>query len=202
MNMIFGTGPHTDMKMEQNQLYGYILLFSLLFSFVVVNHLLFTCSFCFTTHSILIIILQPSQNEPRPLASDAGEAVAMAQEVVKSMLAKGYVLGKDTLSQAKAFDESHQVSATAAAKVAELNQKIGLTDKIGAGVDAIKSVDERYHISETTKSAVSATGRAAASAAQTVVNSSYFSKGAMWLSGALNRAAQAAADAGNRGGRQ
>ncbi|KAH7522896.1 hypothetical protein ACOSP7_018081 [Xanthoceras sorbifolium] len=139
---------------------------------------------------------QPSQR--RPLVSDAGEAVAM----MKTMLAKGYVLGKDALSQAKAFDESHQVSAAAAAKVAELNQKIGFTDKIGAGVEVAKSVDEKYHISETTKSAVTATGRAAAAAANTVVNSSYFSKGALWVSGALNRAAQAAADLGSHGGRQ
>ncbi|XP_031277504.1 binding partner of ACD11 1-like [Pistacia vera] len=133
-----------------------------------------------------------------PFVSDAGEALAMAQEVVKTMLAKGYVLGKDTLSQAKDFDESHQVSATAAAKVSELNQKIGLSDKIGAGVEAVKSVDGKYHISETTRSAVSATGRAAAAAATTVVNSSYFSNGALWVSDALNRAAKAAADLGSR----
>ncbi|KAK3223085.1 hypothetical protein Dsin_010110 [Dipteronia sinensis] len=135
---------------------------------------------------------QPSQR--RPLVEDAGEAVAMAQEVVKTMLTKGFVLGKDALNQAKAFDESHHVSATAAGKVAELNQKFGLIDKIGAGVEAVKSVDEKYHISETTKSAVSA-------AANTVINSSYFSKGALWVSGALNQAAQAAADLGGRAGR-
>lgn len=133
-----------------------------------------------------------------PFVSDAGEAAAMAQEVVKSMLAKGYVLGKDALSQAKAFDESHQVSATAAAKFSELNQKMGLTDKIGAGVEAVKSVDEKYHISDTTRAAVSATGRAAAAAAVTVVNSSYFSKGALWVSDALSRTAKAAADLGSR----
>ncbi|KAK4841513.1 hypothetical protein QYF36_005690 [Acer negundo] len=132
---------------------------------------------------------QPSQRSP--LVEDAGEAVAMAQEVVKTMLTKGYVLGKDALRQAKAFDESHQVSASAAGKVAELNEKFGLIDKIGAGVEAAKSVDEKYHISETTKSAVSA-----------VINSSYFSKGALWLSGALNQAAQAAADLGSRDGKQ
>ena len=115
------------------------------------------------------------------------------------MLARGYVLGKDALSKAKAFDESHQVSATAAARVSEFSDRIGLTDKICAGVEAVKSVDQRYHVSDTTKSAVSATGRTAAAAANAVVNSSYFSKGAFWLSGALSRAAQAAADLGGRG---
>lgn len=115
------------------------------------------------------------------------------------MLGKGYVLGKDALSKAKAFDESHQVSATAAAKVAELSERIGLTDKICVGVDAVRSVDERYHVSENTKSAISAAGRTAAAAANAVVSSSYFSKGALWVSGALDRAAKAAADIGNRG---
>lgn len=125
----------------------------------------------------------------------------MAQEVVKTMLAKGYVLGKDALGKAKAFDESHGVTATAAAKVAELSDKVGLTDKFCAGVDALRSVDQQYHVSETTKTVASATGRAAASVASTVVNSSYFAAGAMWMSDALNRASKAAAELGSHGNR-
>ncbi|CAL0318265.1 unnamed protein product [Lupinus luteus] len=134
--------------------------------------------------------------------SSAGEAVAVAQEVVKTMLAKGYVLSKDALAKAKDFDESHQVSATATAKVSELSQRIGLADKIYAGVEAIKSVDQKYNVSETTKAAASATGRSVAAATNSVVNSSYFSKGVLWMSGALTRAAQAASDLGTRNGRQ
>ncbi|XP_057948750.1 binding partner of ACD11 1 isoform X2 [Malania oleifera] len=129
----------------------------------------------------------------------ATEAAAMAQDVVKTMLAKGYILGKDALSKAKAFDESLQVSATAAAKVAELSQRIGLTDRVCAGVEAVRSVDEKYHVSGTTKLAVFATGRTAAAAANTVVSSSYFSKGALWMSDALTRAAKVAADMGSPG---
>ncbi|KAK7307123.1 hypothetical protein VNO77_39910 [Canavalia gladiata] len=134
--------------------------------------------------------------------SSAGEAVTMAQEVVKTMLAKGYVLSKDALSKAKDFDESHQVSATATAKFSELNQRIGLTDKISAGVEAVRSVDQRYNVSETTKAAASTAGRSVSAAANSFVNSSYFSKGALWLSGALTRAAQVASDLGTRGDRQ
>ncbi|KAI3994861.1 hypothetical protein MKX01_037412 [Papaver californicum] len=85
-----------------------------------------------------------------------GEAVMMAQDV------------------AKAIDESHQVSATAAAKVAEISKKFGLPDKISVGVETAKSVDDKYRVSETTKSALSAAGRTAAAAATTVVNNSYF----------------------------
>ncbi|KAH1239315.1 Binding partner of ACD11 1 [Glycine max] len=80
---------------------------------------------------------------------------SLAQEVVKTMLAKGYVLSKDALAEAKYFDDSHQVSATATE------------------------------------------GRSVAAAANTMVNSSYFSKGAMWVSGALNQVAKVAADLGS-----
>lgn len=122
----------------------------------------------------------------------------MTQEVVKTMLAKGYVLSKDALAKAKDFDESHRVSATATAKVSELSQRIGLTNKISAGFEAVKSVDQKYNVTETTIAAASATGRSVAAAANSVVNSSYFSKGALWMSGALTRAAQVASDLGTR----
>lgn len=134
--------------------------------------------------------------------SSAGEAVTVAQEVVKTMLAKGYVLSKDALAKAKDFDESHHVSASAMAKVSELSQRIGLADKIFTGVEAVRSVDQKYNVSETAMAAASATGRSVAAAANTVVSSSYFSKGALWVSGALTRAAQAASDLGTRDGRQ
>ena len=120
----------------------------------------------------------------------------MAQDIVKTMLAKGYVLGKDALSKAKSLDESHQVSTTAMAKVAKLSERIRLTDKFCAGVDAIMSVEEKYHILDATKLAVSATGRKVVAAANILVNNSYFSEGALWVSDALNRATKVAADAG------
>ncbi|KAI3893555.1 hypothetical protein MKW92_049767 [Papaver armeniacum] len=127
-----------------------------------------------------------------------GEAVMMAQDVVRTMLSKGYVLGREALSKAKEIDESHQVSATAAAKVVEMSNKFGLTDKISVGLETVKSVDNRYGVSETTKSAFSAAGRTATAAATTVVNSSYFSWGALCVSDALAKAAKAAADLGNQ----
>lgn len=129
------------------------------------------------------------------------EAATMAQEVVKTMLSKGYVLGKDALAKAKAFDESHHVTATAAAKVAELSDRVGLTSKICAGVNAVRSVDQQYHVSEAAKTVASVTGRTAAAVANTVVNSSYFAAGAMWVSDALNRASKAAAELASQGNR-
>lgn len=139
--------------------------------------------------------------------SSPGEALTLAQEVVKTMVAKGYVLSKDAFVMAKAFDESHSVSSTAASKVAELSNKIGLTDTINSGIETFKSVDEKYHVTDFTKSAAtvtgttaivvaSVTGKAAVAAGSAVVNSSYFAKGALWVSDMLTRAAKAAADLG------
>ncbi|XP_027352272.1 binding partner of ACD11 1 [Abrus precatorius] len=139
--------------------------------------------------------------------SSPGEALTMAQEVVKTMVAKGYVLGKDAFVMAKAFDESHNVSSTAASKVAELSNKIGLTDTINSGIETFKSVDEKYHVTDFTKSAAevtgttaivvaTVTGKAAVAAGNAIVNSSYFAKGALWVSDMLTRAAKATADLG------
>ncbi|KAK4399783.1 hypothetical protein Sango_1084400 [Sesamum angolense] len=72
-----------------------------------------------------------------------------------------------------------------------------LKDMLGKGaLNKAKAFDESHqdHISNTTRSVVSATGKRAASAANAVANSGYFSKGALWLSGALSRASQVAAD--------
>lgn len=131
--------------------------------------------------------------------STPGEAVTVAQEVVKTMITKGYVLGTDALMKAKAFDESHQVSSRALTKVAELSNKVGLSDKVLAGVGAVKAADEKFHLSETTISVASYTGRTAVAAANAVVNSSYFAKGALLVSDALTRAAKVAADLGSHG---
>ncbi|EXC20607.1 Protein vip1 [Morus notabilis] len=140
--------------------------------------------------------------------SSPGEAVT----VVKTMLAKGYVLGKDALIKAKALDESHRVSATAAAKFTELSDRLGLTDTIYSSMETVKSVDERFHVSDITRSAAfvtgtaavtaaSVTGRAAMAAGSAVANSSYFAKGALWVSDMLNRAAKAASELGGHDGK-
>ena len=134
--------------------------------------------------------------------------MTVAQDVVKTMLARGYVLSKDALAKARAFDESRGLTASAAAKAAELSKRFGLTDRVNAGVSAInagvsainagvgamRSVDETYRVSETTKTVATATGRTAVKVANSIVTSSYFSAGAMMVSDALTRAAKAAAD--------
>ncbi|KAK6116461.1 hypothetical protein DH2020_049754 [Rehmannia glutinosa] len=150
-------------------------------------------------HAVETAVLLNQHSQGQNVFPPAGKAVSLAQDVAKTVASKGYVLGKDALGKAKAFDESHHVAATAVAKVTELSQGIGLTNKISAGFEAAKSMDQRYHISRTTTSAVYVTRRTAVSAANTVVSSSYLSKGALWLSGALSRASQVAADLSSRG---
>ncbi|XP_010550270.1 PREDICTED: binding partner of ACD11 1 [Tarenaya hassleriana] len=69
-------------------------------------------------------------------ASSPGEAVTVAQEVVKAMIARGYVLGKDVIVKAKALDESYKLTTVATAKFAELSQRIGLTQNIQSSMEA------------------------------------------------------------------
>nr|ABR17311.1 unknown [Picea sitchensis] len=128
-----------------------------------------------------------------------GGAATTAQEVVTSMLSKGYVLGKDALSKAKSFDETHQVTASAAAKVASLGKRIGINDKISAGAEAVRAVENKYHVSEKTKSMLLVAEQTVSTAGTAVVNSRYFTAGALWVSGVLEKAAQAAADLGSKG---
>ncbi|WJX80661.1 hypothetical protein P8452_63629 [Trifolium repens] len=140
--------------------------------------------------------------------SSPGEALIMAQQVVKTMVAKGYVLSKDAFVMAKAFDESRNVSSSAATKVAELSNKIGLTETINSGIETFRSVDEKYHVTDITKSAATVTGttaivvatvtgRAAVAASNAIVNSSYFAKGALWVSDMLSRAGKSTAELGH-----
>ncbi|VVA96101.1 unnamed protein product [Arabis nemorensis] len=151
-----------------------------------------------------------TQSHADAFASSPGEAVTVAQQVVKTMIAKGYVLSKDAIGKAKALDESQRFSSSVATKLAEISHYLGLTQNIQSSMEVVRSADEKYHFSDFTKSAVlvtgtaavaaaTITGKAAAAAATSVVNSRYFANGALWFSDALGRAAKAAAHMGGGG---
>lgn len=123
-----------------------------------------------------------------------GEAGAM----VKAMLSKGFVLGRDAAAKAKAFDETHGVTATAAARVADLSEKIGLSGKLSSSMEALRAREDEFHIAETTRAAVSSTGKTAAAIAGAIVNSSYFSSGALIIADAFTMAANAAGGLASR----
>lgn len=75
-----------------------------------------------------------------------------AGEVVAALLAQGYALSIDIISRAKAFDEQHQLTSRAAAKISELDAaaraaaadadaKMGFSEKM-------KELNEQYKVGE------------------------------------------------------
>ncbi|EEF42371.1 binding partner of ACD11 1 [Ricinus communis] len=135
-------------------------------------------------------------------ASGAESAFQKAEDIVSSMLAKGFILGKDAVNKAKAFDEKHQFTSTATSKVASLDEKIGLTEKISAGTtlvnDKVREVDEKFRVSETTKSAFAAAEQTVSNAGSAIMKNRYVLTGASWVTGAFNRVAKAAGEVGQK----
>ncbi|GMN44169.1 hypothetical protein TIFTF001_013362 [Ficus carica] len=129
-------------------------------------------------------------------------AVKRAEDMVSSMLAKGFTLGKDALNKAKSFDEKHQLSSSTTAKVASLDQKIGLSKKISAGTsmvnDKVREMDEKFQVSEKTKSAFSAAEQTVTNAGSAIMKNRYVLTGASWVTGAFCRVTKVAGDVGQK----
>jgi len=126
----------------------------------------------------------------------AGPVVQKAEDVMSSMLAKGFILGKDAINKAKALDERHHLILNASATVASIDSKIGLSEKLTVGKAAVKEMDERYQVSEMTRSAFAVAEQKASDASTAVMSNRYVSAGASWVSGALSAFAKAAGDVG------
>ncbi|XP_013622729.1 PREDICTED: binding partner of ACD11 1-like isoform X1 [Brassica oleracea var. oleracea] len=128
----------------------------------------------------------------------AESVVQKAEDVVSSMLAKGFILGKDAVGKAKAFDEKLGFTSTATAGVASVDQKIGLSQKFTAGTslvnDKIKEVDQSFQVSERTKSAFASAEQTVSSAGTAVMKNRYVLTGVSWAAGAFNRVAKAAGE--------
>ncbi|XP_071735755.1 binding partner of ACD11 1-like [Rutidosis leptorrhynchoides] len=124
-----------------------------------------------------------------PSAESVGEVAQKAEEVVSTMLAKGFVLGKDALQKAKSFDEKHKLTTNTSATVASIDRKMGLTQKFNMGTAAVnekmKEVDERYQVTEATKSAISKAEKKANTAGSALMSNPYVNSGAVWVSGAF-----------------
>ncbi|KAF5450301.1 hypothetical protein F2P56_030666 [Juglans regia] len=135
-------------------------------------------------------------SDKRPVAT--GSAVQKAEDVVSTMLAKGFVLGKDAISKAKAFDEQHHLTSNASATVASIDRKMGLSEKLSIGTaivnEKVREMDERFHVSEKTKSAFSTAELKAISAGSAIMSNHYVLTGASWVSNAYNAVAMAADD--------
>ncbi|XP_031380142.1 binding partner of ACD11 1-like isoform X2 [Punica granatum] len=160
---------------------------------------------------MVAIILAPNYKPPTAGSQETGGgggggggggAVQKAEDVVSSMLARGYILGKDALNRAKAFDEKHQFTSTASAKMASLDQKIGLSEKISAGAtmvnEKVREVDNKFQVSEKTRHAFAAAEQTASSAGSAIKRNRYLLLGASLVAGAYSRVAKAAGDVGHK----
>lgn len=163
------------------------------------------------------IVLAPDYNLPpsattppvqQPSATDqqsggvAESAVQKAEDVVSSMLAKGFILGKDAVNKAKAFDEKHQFTSTAAAKAATIDQKIGLSEKISIGTtivnEKVKDLDQKFQVSEKTKTAFATAEQTVSEAGSAIMKNRYVLTGTAWMAGAFSRVTKAAGEVGQK----
>ncbi|XP_022776571.1 binding partner of ACD11 1-like isoform X2 [Durio zibethinus] len=139
--------------------------------------------------------LQPNM-EKKPAVTDSN--VKKAEDVMSTMLAKGFVLGKDAVNKAKAFDEWYHLTSNASAAVTSIDQKMGLSEKLSIGTavvnEKMREMDERYQVSEKTKSALAVAEHKASNAGTAILSNRYVSTGASWLSNAFNVVARAAED--------
>ncbi|KAK2976175.1 hypothetical protein RJ640_012461 [Escallonia rubra] len=156
-------------------------------------------------HSVSITPVENYQLPPHapPLILDtklmaSGSAVKKAEDVVSTMLAKGFVLGKDAFNKAKSFDERLHLTSNASATVASIDRKIGLSEKLSAATAAVnvkvREMNEQYQVSEKTKSALAAAELTASNAGSAIMSNRYVSTGASWVSGAFTAVAKAAED--------
>ncbi|XP_031109894.1 binding partner of ACD11 1-like [Ipomoea triloba] len=140
-----------------------------------------------------------TENQP---VSAADSVILTAEDVVSSMLAKGFILGKDALNKAKDFDEKHQFTSTASATVASFDQKVGFTEKIGIGAtivnEKVKEMDQKLQVSEKTKSAFAVAEQSVSSAGSAIMKNRYILTGATWVTGAFSRVTKAAEEVGQK----
>lgn len=142
------------------------------------------------------------QAVPAGSAAGIGGAVTRAQDVMSTMLARGYDLGKDTLNKAKTFDERHQLSASATASVSSFDQKIGLSQKFNTGTavvnEHVKAFDEKFQVSEKTRSAFVAAEEKMSNASSALMKNKYILSSAAWVTGAFSKVTKAAGEVGQK----
>ncbi|KAF7801455.1 binding partner of ACD11 1-like [Senna tora] len=125
-----------------------------------------------------------------------------AQDVVASMLAKGSAIRQDAFNKAKAFDEKHQFTANASAKVTSFDKRVRLSEKLTVGIsvvnEKVKSVDQRLQVSDRTMAAILAAERKLNETGSAVKKSRYVTAGTSWLNGAFSKVAKAGQVAGTK----
>ncbi|KAJ4776829.1 RNA-binding (RRM/RBD/RNP motifs) family protein [Rhynchospora pubera] len=139
---------------------------------------------------------------PTSKPATSSGAVQKAEDVVSTMLAKGFTVGKDAVSRAKSFDQKHQLTSTASAKVVSLDRKIGLSEKFSMGTSVVngkvREVDNKFQVSEKTKSALATAKQGASNAGSAIMKNRFVFTGVSWVSSAFNKVAETASDVSNK----
>ncbi|PWA91629.1 binding partner of acd11 1 [Artemisia annua] len=147
------------------------------------------------------LVEQPTATQQQTLGV-AESTIQKAEDVVSSMLAKGFILGKDTINKAKAFDDKLQFTSTAAAKAATIDQKIGLTEKISLGTtlvnEKVKDLDQKFQVSEKTKTAFATAEQTVSEAGSAVMKNRYVLTGTAWATGLFSKVTKAAGEVGQK----
>ncbi|XP_047978363.1 binding partner of ACD11 1-like [Salvia hispanica] len=127
-------------------------------------------------------------------------AVKKAEDVVSTMLARGFVLGKDSLKRAKSFDGKHKLTVHALANVASLDRSFELSKTLSMGTavanEMVREMDEVFQVSDITKFAYSAVEVTASSAGSVIKGNSYVLTGASWVTNAYIAITKAVEDVG------
>jgi len=134
--------------------------------------------------------------------SSTGQIQDSAQDVISTMLARGFILGKDVMSKARAFDEKHQLTASATATVSDFDRKTGITEKLSAGTQVVneqlKAVDQKFQVSEKTRMALAAAEQKVSTAGSLLMKNRYVLTGATWVTGAFAKVSKAAVEVGQK----
>ncbi|XP_027360717.1 binding partner of ACD11 1-like [Abrus precatorius] len=140
----------------------------------------------------------PPEALPSSPTNESVAAIKKAEDVMSTMLAKGFILGKDAINKAKSFDERHQLTSNASSTVASIDRRMGLSDKLSIGTaivnEKVREMDEKYQLSGMTKSAIAVAEQKASSAGSAIMSNSYVLTGASWFSSAFTAIAKAAGD--------
>ncbi|XP_027343243.1 binding partner of ACD11 1-like [Abrus precatorius] len=142
--------------------------------------------------------LPPVALPSTPEKKQTPAGVKKAEDAVSTMLAKGFILGKDALNKAKSFDERHHLTSNASATVASIDRKMGISDKLSIGTtivnEKVREMDEKYQVFEKTKCAIAVAEQKASIAGSAIMSNPYVLTGAMWVSNAITAVAKAAED--------
>ncbi|XP_068650546.1 binding partner of ACD11 1-like [Aristolochia californica] len=138
--------------------------------------------------------VEPKSSSPRRVY------VMKAQDAVTNMLAKGSALGQDAVNKAKAFDEKHQLTANASAKVISFDRRVGLTEKLTVGIavvnEKVKSMDQKLHVSDKTMAVLTVAEQKFNDTGSSVKTNRYVTAGTAWLNGAFSKVSKAGQAAG------